>query len=67
MTSIVRFPVAWERLGIKRSKFYDGFIKTGRIRPVKIGPKCRGVFEDELDAVVEELRRERDAETGAAK
>jgi hypothetical protein len=28
---------------------------------VKIGPRASGFFDDELDALIEELRRERDA------
>ena len=33
---------------------------TGRLRFVKIGARAVGVIEDELDALIEELRRERD-------
>ena len=36
------------------------FIKTGRLRFVKIGARAVGVIEDELDDLIEELRRERD-------
>jgi hypothetical protein len=64
LVSIVRFPVAWRRLGVGRSKFYADFIRTGRLRPVKLGPKSCGIFDDELDALIEELRRERDAGAG---
>ena len=39
---------------------YESFIKTGRLRFVKIGARAVGIIEDELDALIEELRRERD-------
>ena len=49
-----------ERLGIRKTTLYENFIKTGRLRFVKIGARAVGVIEDELDALIEELRRERD-------
>jgi predicted DNA-binding transcriptional regulator AlpA len=49
-----------ERLGIRKTALYENFIKTGRLRFVKIGARAVGVIEDELDALIEELRRERD-------
>jgi predicted DNA-binding transcriptional regulator AlpA len=47
-----------ERLGIRKTTLYENFIKTGRLRFVKIGARAVGVIE--LDALIEELRRERD-------
>jgi len=49
-----------ERLGIRKTTLYENFIKTGRLRFVKIGASAVGVIEDELDALIEELRSERD-------
>ena len=49
-----------ERLGIRKTTLYENFVKTGRLRFVKIGARAVGVIEDELDALIEELRRERD-------
>jgi predicted DNA-binding transcriptional regulator AlpA len=49
-----------ERLGIRKTTLHESFIKTGRLRFVKIGARAVGVIEDELDALIEELRRERD-------
>jgi predicted DNA-binding transcriptional regulator AlpA len=49
-----------ERLGIRKTTLYESFIKTGRLRFVKIGARAVGVIEDELDVLIEELRRERD-------
>ena len=49
-----------KRLGIRKTSLYESFIKTGRLRFVKIGVRAVGIIEDELDALIEELRRERD-------
>ena len=49
-----------ERLGIRKTSLYESFIKTGRLRFVKISARAVGVIEDELDVLIEELRRERD-------
>ena len=49
-----------ERLGIRKTTLYENFIITGRLRFVKIGARAVGVIEDELDALIEEVRRERD-------
>jgi hypothetical protein len=38
------------RLGIRKTAFYESFIKVGRLRFVKIGARPSGVIEDELDA-----------------
>jgi predicted DNA-binding transcriptional regulator AlpA len=55
-----------ERLGIRKTTLYESFIKTGKLRLVKIGARAVGVIEDELDALIEELRRERDRRPCAA-
>ena len=57
---ILRKNEVLERLGIRKTSLYENFIKTGRLRFVKIGARAVGVIEDELDALIEELRRERD-------
>jgi predicted DNA-binding transcriptional regulator AlpA len=49
-----------ERLGIRKTTLYESFIKTGRLRFVKISARAVGIIEDELDVLIEELRRERD-------
>jgi hypothetical protein len=54
-----------ERLGV-HSTLYETFINTARQRFVKIGAPAVGVIEHELDALVEELRRERDRRPHAA-
>jgi predicted DNA-binding transcriptional regulator AlpA len=62
---ILRKREVLERLGIGKTAFHESFIKTGRLRFVKIDPRAVGVIEDELDALIEELRRERDRRPGA--
>jgi predicted DNA-binding transcriptional regulator AlpA len=57
---ILRKNEVLDRLGICKTSLYDSFIKTGRLRFVKIGARAVGIIEDELDALIEELRRECD-------
>jgi predicted DNA-binding transcriptional regulator AlpA len=57
---ILRKNEVLKRLGIRKTSLYDSFIKTGRLRLVQIGARAVGIIEDELDALIEELRRERD-------
>ena len=57
---ILRKSEVLARLGIRKTALYDNFIKTGRLRFVQIGARAVGVIEDELDALIEALRRERD-------
>jgi len=57
---IVRKNEVLKRLGIRKTTLHETFIKTGRLRFVKIGVRAVGIIEDELDALIEELRRERD-------
>ena len=54
------------RLGVRKSTLYETLINTGRQRFSNIGAHPVGVIEDELDALVEELRRERDRRPRAA-
>ena len=63
---VLRKREVMERLGIRKTALYENFIKTGRLRFVKIGARAVGVIEDELDALIEELRRERDRRPPAA-
>jgi predicted DNA-binding transcriptional regulator AlpA len=63
---ILRKSEVLERLGIRKTTLHESFIKTGRLRFVKIGARAVGVIEDELDALIEEMRRERDRRSHAA-
>ena len=44
------------RLGIRKTTLHETFIKTGRLRFVKIGVRSVGIIEDELDALIEDDR-----------
>lgn len=59
------------RLGIGKTKFHEDFVHKGedpfvpgtsvpRLKPVNIGPRAIAFFDDEVDALVEGLRAERD-------
>jgi predicted DNA-binding transcriptional regulator AlpA len=63
---ILRKAEVLERLGICKTTLYESFIKTGKLRFVKIGARAVGVIEEELDDVIEGLRRERDRTPRAA-
>ena len=63
---ILRKREVLERLGIRKTTLHENFIKTGRLRFVQIGARAVGVIEDELDALIEALRRERDRKPRSA-
>ena len=48
------------RLPVGRTKFYEDFVHTGRLRLVHLGPKAVAVLEDELDQLIAELSGARD-------
>jgi predicted DNA-binding transcriptional regulator AlpA len=58
---ILRPKQAMARLGIGKTKFYEDR-KNGRLplKPVPLGRRAVGYIEDEIDAVIEKLRAERD-------
>ena len=63
MVSFIRKP--WERLGISRSRFYEKFIKTGRLKLVKpLGSERKNspsaVIDTELETVQREIIAQRD-------
>jgi predicted DNA-binding transcriptional regulator AlpA len=60
VTNIIRPPAAWRRLGVGKSKFYEDYVRTGLLRSVKLGRRATGFFDDEIDALIEKMRRERD-------
>ncbi len=44
------------RLGdLGRTCFYETFVKTGRLKPVRISQRRIGFVEDEVDAVVAKI------------
>jgi hypothetical protein len=52
---LVRQKDARARLGIGKTKYYEQFIKTGRLHLIPLGPKSFAVDEAELDAVIAEV------------
>jgi predicted DNA-binding transcriptional regulator AlpA len=65
MAAILRPKAAWTKLGVGKTTFYDKFVKTGRVKLVDIGERAKGAIDDEIDALIEEMRAERDAEPHA--
>jgi predicted DNA-binding transcriptional regulator AlpA len=62
---IIRPKEVQARLGIGHSKYYDA-IKKGQLpKPVRFG-RVTGLLEEELDAVIERLKAERDGSKKAA-
>jgi len=73
VADIQRLEVVAARLGIGVSKLYDQFMDHGdgrdvipgtdipRLRSLRMGPKSIGFLSDETDALIEALRRRRDA------
>jgi predicted site-specific integrase-resolvase len=57
---ILRPKDAARALGIHRDTLYEKFVRTGRVRWVKISDKAVGVPEDEIDQLIEEMRATRD-------
>jgi predicted DNA-binding transcriptional regulator AlpA len=70
--NILRPRAAWLKVGVGRSNFHENYtFKKGggecvpntnvpRLRPVVLGPRARGFLDDEVDALIEGLRRQRD-------
>jgi len=50
---ILRPKEAWSRLGVGRSRFYEEFVGTGRLRLLQLGKKSSGVLESEVDALID--------------
>ena len=55
---ILRPKDAWGRLGIKRQKFYEDFVNTGRIKLFPLGKRAKGCLEAEIDRVIDEMAAE---------
>jgi hypothetical protein len=63
---------AWQTLGVGRTNFTDNYVyrkgagatvpgtNVPRLRPVPLGPRAVGFFNDELQNLIEALRRFRD-------
>ena len=64
MVAILRPRTAWEKLGVSRTTFYDEFVNKARVRLLSLGPRARGVPDDEIETLINELRAERDVPVG---
>jgi hypothetical protein len=74
--SILRPRQAWQRINVGKSNFHQNYVfKEGgpaylpgtdipRLKPVKLGPRARGFFNDEVAELIENLRRFRDGDAG---
>lgn len=51
----------YRRLSIGRTAFHDNFLRTGRLRKIKITAKRIGFLEADIDALIEELAAQREA------
>jgi predicted DNA-binding transcriptional regulator AlpA len=73
MANILRLKETWKKVGVGKTKFDedyryheggDEFIpgtQIPRLKAVKLGERAIGFFDDEVDAVNEGLRAEREA------
>jgi hypothetical protein len=73
--NILRKRAAAQKAGVGRTKFDDDFVlknnsdpfvpntndKVRRVRPVALGDRAIGFFDDELDVLIEGLRQWRDS------
>jgi predicted DNA-binding transcriptional regulator AlpA len=66
-TRLLRPKAIQAKLGIGHTKFWEDFVRTGRIKLVDIGPNAKGAPEDEVDDVIAEIIAERDAKLLSAK
>jgi predicted DNA-binding transcriptional regulator AlpA len=60
MQTLIRPKEAQRRLGVSRSCFYERFVNTGRLRPVRISGRAVAIVSTDLDRLIEELIAERD-------
>jgi hypothetical protein len=52
---LVRVKEALARLAVGKSKFYEKFVKPGRVHLIPIGPRHQALDEEELDTVIAEV------------
>jgi predicted site-specific integrase-resolvase len=53
MKRLIREPAVCDRLGVGPTTLEERYIKTGRLRWVRIGKRIKAAVEDEVDAIVE--------------
>ena len=69
---ILRSPETYKKIGVGKTKFFEDYRYTPggeefvpgttirRLKPVQLGERAIGFFEDEADELLENLRRFRD-------
>lgn len=57
---LISLPEAMTRLHCKHTKFYDYYVKPGRLKLVKLGLQKSAAVEDEVDALIEQAIAARD-------
>lgn len=60
---LVREPEVLRRLAIGKTKLDEDFVKTGKLRWVRLGKRAKAAVEDELDQLVDDLIAQRDTTT----
>jgi predicted DNA-binding transcriptional regulator AlpA len=55
---ILREPEVCERLGLAKTAVREKYTNTGRLHWLALGEHTKGVLEEELDALIEEIARE---------
>lgn len=60
---ILRPKEAQKKLGVGRTKFWNDFVNTGRLRKIRLGPRAIGFLESNVDQVIDQLVAESDAES----
>jgi predicted DNA-binding transcriptional regulator AlpA len=66
VVAILRPRAAWEKLGVSRTTFYDEFVNKARVRLLSLGQRARGVPDDEIETLINQLRAERDEKSQGA-
>ena len=66
-TRLLRPKAIQAKLGIGHTKFWEDFVRTGRIKLVDVGPNAKACPEYEVDDVIAEMIAERDAKLLNAK
>jgi hypothetical protein len=60
-TRLLRPKAICAKLGVGKTKFWEDFVRTGRINLVDVGPNAKACPEYEVDDVIAEMIAERDA------
>jgi hypothetical protein len=50
----------YQRLSIGKTKFHEDFVATGKVRWINLGERSKGLTEEEVDRLVDEVARNRE-------